>query len=119
MKRANESDIGRRNGGAVLSMQGSERGLLTMLAARLREIDPDVYVGHNFAGFDLDVLLHRMQALKVRRGRGGLGGAGTGGGGGRPVLAGQRAGWLAGAGERAISVLECLLFGTRVSKSAF
>ena len=24
-------------------------------------MDPDVIVGHNFIGFDLDVLLHRMR----------------------------------------------------------
>ena len=27
--------------------------------------DPDVIVGHNFLGFDLDVLLHRMKACKA------------------------------------------------------
>ena len=40
-----------------------------MLVARLRQIDADVFVGHNFAAFDLDVLLHRLQHHKVRRGR--------------------------------------------------
>ena len=65
VKRLNGSDIGRRNGGAILAMQPNERALLTMLVCRLKELDPDVFVGHNFAGFDLDVLLHRMQALKV------------------------------------------------------
>lgn len=28
--------------------------------------DPDIIVGHNFAGFDLDVLLHRMKALNIQ-----------------------------------------------------
>ena len=65
VKRMNSSEIGRRNGGVVLAMQPNERALLTMLVCRLKELDPDVFVGHNFAGFDLDVLLHRMQALKV------------------------------------------------------
>lgn len=46
--------------------QPSERSLLTMLVARLRAVDADVFVGHNFAAFDLDVLLHRMQHHKVR-----------------------------------------------------
>jgi DNA polymerase alpha subunit A len=36
-----------------------------MLVARLRAVDADVFVGHNFAAFDLDVLLHRMQHHKV------------------------------------------------------
>ncbi|PRW60975.1 DNA polymerase alpha catalytic subunit [Chlorella sorokiniana] len=65
VRKANQSDIGRRNGGAMLSMQPNERALLTMLVARLRQIDADVFVGHNFAAFDLDVLLHRLQHHKV------------------------------------------------------
>eukprot|EP00951_Prasinocladus_malaysianus_P018398 scaffold146937_cov44-Prasinocladus_malaysianus.AAC.1 len=44
-----------------------ERALLTYLLARLRALDADVYVGHNIAGFDVDVLLHRMQHHKVTR----------------------------------------------------
>ena len=46
-------------------MQPSERALLTMLVARLRQVDADVFVGHNLAAFDLDVLLHRLQHHKV------------------------------------------------------
>lgn len=46
-------------------MQPNERALLTMLVARLRQIDADVFVGHNFAAFDLDVLLHRLQHHKA------------------------------------------------------
>jgi DNA polymerase alpha subunit A len=65
VKKANVSDTGRRNGGAMLAMQPNERALLTMLVVRLKDLDADVYVGHNFAAYDLDVLLHRMQALKV------------------------------------------------------
>ena len=49
----------------VLSSQASERGLLCLLLDRLQAMDPDVLVGHNIAGFDLDVLLHRLQANKV------------------------------------------------------
>lgn len=47
-------------------LQPNERALLTMMVARLRQIDADVFVGHNFAAFDLDVLLHRLQHHKVR-----------------------------------------------------
>jgi DNA polymerase alpha subunit A len=65
VRSANGSDLGRRNGGAVLAMQPNERALLTMLVMRLRDLDADVYVGHNFAAYDLDVMLHRMQALRV------------------------------------------------------
>jgi DNA polymerase alpha subunit A len=28
-------------------------------------VDPDIIVGHNFLGFDLDVLLHRMKANHI------------------------------------------------------
>lgn len=31
----------------------------------MHTVDPDVIVGHNFVGFDLDVLLHRMSRLKI------------------------------------------------------
>lgn len=40
-----------------------------MLVARLRQLDADVFVGHNFAAFHLDVLLHRLQHHKVKVGQ--------------------------------------------------
>ena len=52
--------------GPLLMQQASERALLTGLLARLRALDPDALVGHNLTAFDLDVLLHRLQAHKVR-----------------------------------------------------
>lgn len=36
-----------------------------IILANIQRADPDIIVGHNFVGFDLDVLLHRMKALKV------------------------------------------------------
>ncbi|KAG0300532.1 DNA-directed DNA polymerase alpha catalytic subunit pol1 [Dissophora globulifera] len=45
--------------------QISERALLNLLLAHIRSTDPDVIVGHNFVGFDLDVLLHRMKHAKA------------------------------------------------------
>ena len=63
--RANASEMGRRNGGAMLAGAAGERALLLNLLARLRELDADVYCGHNLAAFDLDVLLHRLQHHKV------------------------------------------------------
>ena len=39
----------------------NERQLLSDLMTRLVNIDPDVLVGHNFLGYDLDILLHRMK----------------------------------------------------------
>ncbi len=35
------------------------------LTGKIAEYDPDVIVGHNFLGWDLDILLHRMQACNV------------------------------------------------------
>ncbi|PRP77959.1 DNA polymerase alpha catalytic subunit [Planoprotostelium fungivorum] len=40
----------------------SERMLLSEFTERLGLYDPDLIIGHNFLGFDLDVLLHRMDA---------------------------------------------------------
>jgi DNA polymerase alpha subunit A len=95
----NENDTNpaaRRTKSVVLSSQTSERGLLSFLLARLQQLDADVIVGHNIAGFDLDVLLHRLQANKVphwsRVGRlkrtrfPNLNGGGGGGGGGGASL---------------------------------
>ncbi len=62
---ANRNEMGKRNGGSMLSAQSTERALLTNLLARLRTLDADVYVGHNISAFDLDVLLHRLQHHKV------------------------------------------------------
>jgi hypothetical protein len=76
-------------------VQPNERALLTMLVARLRQIDADVFVGHNFAAFDLDVLLHRLQHHKVRCGA-------------RMCLV--WAGWLAAAGATCC----CSSLGCRV-----
>eukprot|EP00897_Mesotaenium_endlicherianum_P001393 jgi/Mesen1/1281/ME000013S00772 len=61
LAKANE----KKGGGVLLSKKGSERELLSFLLARLSKIDADVLVGHNIGGFDLHVLLHRLQACKV------------------------------------------------------
>ncbi|KAL3682848.1 hypothetical protein R1sor_000870 [Riccia sorocarpa] len=53
-------------GQTVLSHESSERALLNHLMLKLYQLDPDVLVGHNISGFDLDVLLHRLQACKVQ-----------------------------------------------------
>lgn len=49
----------------MISTQGSERALLAFLLAQLHELDADVYTGHNISGFDIDILLHRLQHHKV------------------------------------------------------
>jgi DNA polymerase alpha subunit A len=48
-----------------LEMVQNERHLLNKFIALLHKLDPDVLVGHNFIGFSLDVLLHRLKANKV------------------------------------------------------
>ncbi len=64
-KKANDSELGKRNGGNIIALQPNERALLTGLVMKLKDLDVDAFVGHNFSGFDLDVLLHRMKELKV------------------------------------------------------
>lgn len=43
----------------------NEKSLLNYFIAMLQRHDPDILVGHNFLGFDLGVLLHRMKACKT------------------------------------------------------
>jgi DNA polymerase alpha subunit A len=43
----------------------SEKALLNYFLAMLQRHDPDILIGHNFLGFDLGVLLHRMRNCKV------------------------------------------------------
>lgn len=43
----------------------NEKALLNYFIAMLQRHDPDILVGHNFLGFDLGVLLHRMKACKT------------------------------------------------------
>ncbi|XP_019267003.1 PREDICTED: DNA polymerase alpha catalytic subunit [Nicotiana attenuata] len=52
-------------GSNVISSESSERALLNRLMIELHKLDSDVLIGHNISGFDLDVLLHRVQACKV------------------------------------------------------
>jgi DNA polymerase alpha subunit A len=48
-----------------LSVHSNERALLNYILAKLHQEDPDVILGHNIAGFDLDLLLTRMTAQKT------------------------------------------------------
>lgn len=70
VKESNQSELGRRNSGSMLSVQASERALLCYLMNRLNSLDPDVLVGHNVSAFDLDILLHRLQHHKVKHAQG-------------------------------------------------
>lgn len=51
--------------GAKIDIQKNERALLGCLLAFIQQCDPDVLVGHNFIGFGLDVLLHRLKFYKM------------------------------------------------------
>ncbi|ORX49875.1 hypothetical protein DM01DRAFT_363903 [Hesseltinella vesiculosa] len=56
----------RAKSGVAVQLERTEASLLNFLLARIHLSDPDVIVGHNFNGFDLDVLLHRMKALNTQ-----------------------------------------------------
>ncbi|CAJ0625395.1 13129_t:CDS:10, partial [Entrophospora sp. SA101] len=49
-----------------LRLEKNEYALLNYLIALIKKHDPDIFVGHNFMGFDLDILLHRINTLKIR-----------------------------------------------------
>ena len=61
----NFDQIAKKNN-KVITTCPTERALLEFLLAKIKQLDPDVLVGHNFLGYGLDVLLHRMEALKSR-----------------------------------------------------
>ncbi|KAI8093308.1 DNA polymerase family B-domain-containing protein [Halteromyces radiatus] len=56
----------RKQSNSSIQVERTESSLLNYLIARIHSCDPDVIVGHNFSGFDLDVLLHRMKALNTQ-----------------------------------------------------
>ena len=43
----------------------NERALLSYLLSKIHLIDPDVIVGHNLLGYDVDVLLHRLMKINM------------------------------------------------------
>jgi DNA polymerase alpha subunit A len=54
-----------RNLSSIVEVCANERGLLSFLMARIHKEDPDVIVGHNIFGFDLDVLMARLSENKI------------------------------------------------------
>ncbi|XP_044526087.1 DNA polymerase alpha catalytic subunit [Gracilinanus agilis] len=48
-----------------IEIAATERTLLGFFLAKVHKIDPDVIVGHNIYGFDLEVLLQRINVCKV------------------------------------------------------
>uniref|UniRef100_A0AAR2JSV1 DNA-directed DNA polymerase n=1 Tax=Pygocentrus nattereri TaxID=42514 RepID=A0AAR2JSV1_PYGNA len=53
----------KKNG--VVEIAATERTLLGFFLAKMHKIDPDVLVGHDILGFDLEVLLQRINVCKV------------------------------------------------------
>lgn len=60
-----KEQIQKQNGSMKVDVTGSERGLLSFLLAKIHKTDPDLIVGHDLLGFDLEVLLHRINQNKV------------------------------------------------------
>uniref|UniRef100_A0A8C4VNI1 DNA polymerase n=1 Tax=Gopherus evgoodei TaxID=1825980 RepID=A0A8C4VNI1_9SAUR len=48
-----------------VEIAATERTLLGFFLAKIHKIDPDIIVGHNIYGFDLEVLLQRINVSKV------------------------------------------------------
>ncbi|XP_016064788.1 PREDICTED: DNA polymerase alpha catalytic subunit isoform X2 [Miniopterus natalensis] len=48
-----------------VEIAATERTLLGFFLAKVHKIDPDIIVGHNIYGFELEVLLQRINACKV------------------------------------------------------
>uniref|UniRef100_A0A671T8Z9 DNA polymerase n=1 Tax=Sinocyclocheilus anshuiensis TaxID=1608454 RepID=A0A671T8Z9_9TELE len=55
--------VRKKNG--IVEIAGTERTLLGFFLAKMHKIDPDVLVGHDIFGFDLEVLLQRINVCKV------------------------------------------------------
>ncbi|KAH0624750.1 hypothetical protein JD844_032508 [Phrynosoma platyrhinos] len=54
-----------KNKNAKIEIATTERTLLGFFLAKVHKIDPDVIVGHNIYGFDLELLLQRINFCKV------------------------------------------------------
>ncbi|XP_072546026.1 DNA polymerase alpha catalytic subunit isoform X2 [Salminus brasiliensis] len=55
--------VRKKNG--IVEIAATERTLLGFFLAKMHKIDPDVLVGHDIFGFDLEVLLQRITVCKV------------------------------------------------------
>jgi DNA polymerase alpha subunit A len=49
-----------------LTVLNHEVAMLNLLMTLIKKYDPDVLLGHNILGFDLDVIMHRMAQLNVK-----------------------------------------------------
>lgn len=48
-----------------IEKQDTERALLGFLYAKIGKFDPDIIIGHDISGFDIEILLHRAVANKI------------------------------------------------------
>uniref|UniRef100_A0A4W4EWK2 DNA polymerase n=1 Tax=Electrophorus electricus TaxID=8005 RepID=A0A4W4EWK2_ELEEL len=55
--------VRKKNG--MVEIAATERTLLGFFLAKMHKVDPDVLVGHDILGFDLEVLLQRINTCKV------------------------------------------------------
>ena len=51
--------------GTKIDKMDGERQLLNFVCTKIYKIDPDVIIGHDICGFDLEVLLHRSIVNKI------------------------------------------------------
>ncbi|CAE1258157.1 POLA1 [Acanthosepion pharaonis] len=54
-----------KNKNMKVEVSPTERALLGFLLAKIHKVDPDVIVGHDIYGFDIDILLNRITANKI------------------------------------------------------
>lgn len=65
MQQENDQNRHKNGGDDVVSLQVTERGLLSYLLSRWQALDPDLIIGHNIGPWDLTILLQRIQNQKV------------------------------------------------------
>ena len=53
------------NGITRIEKANTERELLSLFLTKIQKLDPDVIIGHDILGFDLEVLVHRLIQNKI------------------------------------------------------
>ncbi|KAK2155699.1 hypothetical protein LSH36_233g04020 [Paralvinella palmiformis] len=60
-----KENVSKQSKSMKIDVMGSERAMLGFLLAKIHKVDPDLIVGHDIFGFDIDVLIHRITQNKV------------------------------------------------------
>ena len=60
-----DEEVIKREGRGVVTIENSERAILSLTLAKIQKLDPDIIIGHNSFGFDLDVLSSRLTFHKI------------------------------------------------------